>query len=160
MPLFDDVLQHHRCVSKNHNLFKMKKSQLFLLLLFMTPFFIGCSSDDDNTSNNQENVSEFRGTWTGSFNGDDMGTWEVTIDEVGTISGSFSSASVGIPVPLEGQVQENGDFLATSGSTQVGSTFTGDLTVNGEQASAEGTWSFSANGQNSMGDWSGTRTSL
>lgn len=138
----------------------MKTTKQTLFLCLSAILLISCKSDDDSTTNDQENVSEFKGTWAGSFSGDDSGTWEVIINDSGTINGSFISNSVGTPIPLEGQVQENGDFLASSGSTQVGSTFMGELIVGEEQATAGGTWSFSNNGQDFSGDWIGTRTQL
>ena len=47
----------------------MKK--LFLILTVITLTFYSCTNDDDDDSM----VSPFAGTWSGTFDGDDSGTW-------------------------------------------------------------------------------------
>ncbi|MCC5938911.1 MAG: hypothetical protein JJU34_16660 [Lunatimonas sp.] len=107
-----------------------------------------CINDDDP----EEGVEQFVGIWSGTYSGNvDNGTWQVTIIEDGTISGTATSTPMSETYGVTGTVSPDGDFQATAGSATTGTTFTGTLTTH----SVQGTWENTANGLN--GTWSGTK---
>ena len=76
----------------------------------------------------------FAGKYEGTFSGDDTGTWEITIDNQGFITGTSVSDGFG-PDPISGQIGSSGQasLSGTSGS----STFTGIFQTDGI---VSGTW--------------------
>ena len=81
--------------------------------------------------------SPFEGTWSGTFSGNDSGTWLVLIDSDGKVSGTAHSNSSN-DYAVEGIVTSNGELSATLGTTSSGGQFSGVLDDNGM---GSGTWS-------------------
>ncbi len=121
----------------------MKKGIYLLLILFGLSIY-SCSKDDDNSS-------ELAGNWSGTFTGDVVGTWTATISESGVVSGTTMVTSVSIVAVLNGNVNPDGKFTATAGTTSLGYNFNGQLSG----SSGSGTWENSAKTQS--GSWSGTK---
>ena len=121
----------------------MKK---LLLLTFVFILFTSCGGDDDNTTN-----SVFQGEWSGTFSGDDNGTWTASINSNGAVDGAAYSTTFSDNYSLEGSVSSSGQFQATFGTSSVGGVFTGLLNGN----SAIGTWVNTGAMMN--GSWSGSK---
>ena len=121
----------------------MKKSLLLSFVLFSI-LITSCSKDD-------EKANPFQGSWSGTYTGPDTGTWTANIDSKGVIAGSVDSDLLNFPVPLQGVVDDQGKFSSTVGTTQMGLTFTGQLT----STIGQGTWE-SSDGSSS-GTWTGTK---
>ncbi len=120
------------------------KSGIYLLLILFSLSIYSCSKDDDSSS-------ELTGNWIGTFTGDIVGTWTATISESGVVTGTTMVTSPPVGAVLNGNVNPDGKFTATAGSTSLGYNFTGQLTGN----SGGGTWKNSSGTQS--GDWSGTK---
>lgn len=129
----------------------MKSSNnTWLLFLFvgLSTLFItttSCSKDDDK---DDDSGNEFAGAWSGTYTGDDAGTFQVTINSQGSISGNGASSLTGESFTLSGSVDNSGDFSASIGSTSSGASFNGSISG----SSMSGTW------QNPIFDESGTFT--
>lgn len=79
----------------------------------------------------------YAGSYTGTFAGDDSGTWSATIDSDGVITGTFTGTSSGT---LSGSIDTSGSmFFSTSGNTSEGTVFSGTIDIS--TGSAAGTWS-------------------
>lgn len=91
----------------------------------------------------------FAGTWTGTFTGNDSGTWTVYINDKGTVSGGGTSVVANGPFIISGKINNTGNMVATFGTSSLDGTFNG--TMSGTQAT--GTW---FNG-NYLGTWTGTK---
>ena len=122
----------------------MKK--LFLITFIFTLF--ACSGGDDN--NNTTN-SEFQGEWSGTFSGDDNGTWTASINSKGDVSGTSYSTIFNDNYSLQGYVSSSGQFQATIGTTSGGAVFTGQFNGN----SGSGMWVNT--GAMMSGSWSGNK---
>ena len=72
----------------------------------------------------------------------------------GTITGSGNSLRSGQTFPLEGSVNDNGKFKATSGVAATGAEFTGTFSADGK---ASGTWKNLASATPLEGTWEGER---
>lgn len=118
------------------------------LLIVSCLVAVSCSKDEDSE------ISPFAGKWSGEYLGPDRGTWIVTIDEDGELSGTGSSTLRTLVFELSGSVSTDGSFLATIGSTTSGGEFTGTLTMDGK---ASGTWKNTATTPVLEGTWSGER---
>ena len=57
-----------------------------ILYLSLALLIFACSSGGDDDNNNTTN-SEFQGEWSGTFSGDDNGTWSAGINSNGDVSG-------------------------------------------------------------------------
>lgn len=91
----------------------------------------------------------YAGDWSGTFTGDDTGTFDVTINANGTITGSGYSNSYSETFSLSGSINSNGQFSA--GSTSTGASFTGTVSGN----SMSGNWNNTNTGDS--GTFSGTK---
>jgi para-nitrobenzyl esterase len=96
------------------------------------------------------------GRYSGTFSGDNSGTWEGAINTSGLLVGTATSSATGT-VSFSGSVNFDGsgstDF-ATSGGVSDGTVFSGTFNPTG---SGSGTWSgFGAD----TGTWSGTKTKI
>ncbi len=91
------------------------------------------------------------GNWSGTFIGDESGTWTATISESGVVTGTAEVTSLSIKSVLNGNVSSDGKFTATVGTTSLGYNFDGKLNGN----SGSGTWKNSSETQS--GSWSGTK---
>ena len=98
-----------------------------LLYLFLVLGLFNCSSEsaDDNINPNLE--SEFKGLWSGSFSGEDNGTWTLTVQNTGIVVGSFTSKDYNEIYSFSGSVDENGDILASIVLENVTGSFAGNL---------------------------------
>ena len=103
----------------------------------------GCSEDDDD----EGDVSQFAGTYRGTFTGDDSGSFTVVVDPGGDISGTGRSNTVGRFL-IDGTVESNGDV--EFGSTTTAATFSGHIAASGV---VSGTWENAGN----QGTFRGTR---
>ena len=101
----------------------MKK--LFYLFLVLGLFACSNESVDDNINPNLE--SEFKGLWSGSFSGEDNGTWTLTVQNTGIVVGSFTSKDHNEIHSFSGSVDENGDILASIVLENVTGSFAGNL---------------------------------
>jgi hypothetical protein len=103
----------------------MKK--LFYLFLVLGLFACSNESVDDNININPNLESEFKGLWSGSFSGEDNGTWTLTVQNTGIVVGSFTSKDHNEIHSFSGSVDENGDILASIVLENVTGSFTGNL---------------------------------
>ena len=123
----------------------MKK--LLLLTLAFTLF--ACSGGDDD--NNSTTNSVFQGEWSGTFSGDDNGTWTGTVDENGNIIGVAISTTFNDTYTASGTFSSDGNVSITVGSVDTGALFEGQATSN----TVIGTWVNSGAMMN--GIWSGSK---
>lgn len=98
--------------------------------------------------------SRLAGNYTGSYAGDDTGTWSVVINDAGGITGSGQSNAWG-SFSIAGTVASSGSADFTSGiaaGNQVAAVYAG--TFDADAGTAPGTWD---GGCCEHGIWSGTR---
>ncbi|TXD45985.1 hypothetical protein [Polaribacter sp. IC073] len=123
------------------------KKLIILPILIITLFINSCSSDDDNS-----NPLSFEGNWSGQYTGEgDNGTWSMTIDGNGNISGTTISNVFSDTFDVNGNVQANGNLSVTIGTANSGATFIGEM----EGTTASGTWNNSSLNYN--GKWTGNK---
>ena len=103
----------------------MKK--LFYLFLVLGLFACNIESVDDTININPNLESEFKGLWSGSFSGEDNGTWTLTVQNTGIVVGSFTSKDHNEIHSFSGSVDENGDILASIVLENVTGSFSGNL---------------------------------
>ena len=103
----------------------MKK--LFYLFLVLGLFACNIEPVDDTININPNLESEFKGLWSGSFSGEDNGTWTLTVQNTGIVVGSFTSKDHNEIHSFSGSVDENGDILASIVLENVTGSFTGNL---------------------------------
>jgi hypothetical protein len=80
-------------------------------------------------------IAQFAGTWSGSYAGDETGTWNCTITPSGTVSGVTHTPEG--DYTLSGTVTREGDMTATAGDVTTGATFEGQMKTGG---TVHGTW--------------------
>lgn len=95
-------------------------------------------------------VMKYAGSYAGTFDGDDTGTFNVSITNVGVITGSGNSAEVGI-FTVSGTVAAGGGLSMSTSGTAAGATFSG--TIDTATGTVSGTWS----GSGSSGTFSGQK---
>ena len=126
----------------------MMKKTLIAFVLSAGFWAVSCSSDDNNPAVNP--YEKFQGTWTGTFSGEDEGTWTANIDDTGKATGKIESNTMTFPFDLEGQISENGEInMEYTSGTSAGGTMTGTMT----ETSASGIWS----GFGLQGTWEGAK---
>ena len=104
---------------------------VFYLFLVLGLFACSSESTDDNINSNNSNLeSEFKGLWSGSFSGEDNGTWTLTVQNTGIVVGSFTSKDYNEIYSFSGSVNENGEILASIILENVVGSFTGNLNNN------------------------------
>ncbi len=118
-----------------------------ILFLFLCISFFSCE---------KEETIDYRvlaaGEWSGTFEGDDMGTWTMSIKSDGTLTGGLLSTNVpGITFLGTGNVRSDGSISADIQVSTSTSVMTG--TVDGNEMT--GTWSNSSSGIS--GTWKGTK---
>ena len=122
----------------------MKKLFFSVSFIFLL-FAFSCKKD--------EPFEKYEGSWSGSYTGDDKGSWSVRIDDDGNVTGSATSESLPIfPINLLGTITEDGVYNAqaiTIFNEQV--IFQGQLSNN----SAAGSWRNDS--ANFSGSWSGLK---
>jgi hypothetical protein len=110
----------------------------------------------NTAQNNLQNtlLALLSGNWSGTYSGGDSGTWSVTIDTAGTITGTGNSSVYG-GFSIAGSVTSNGNANFTAGSAsgpQVGAAYSGSFD------SGAGTGSGDWTSPNCCsGTWSGTK---
>ena len=98
------------------------------LFLFVILGLFSCNSESiDDNDDNSSGVSEFKGLWSGSFSGEDNGTWTLTVQNTGIVVGSFTSKDHNEIHSFSGSVDENGDILASIVLENVTGSFAGNL---------------------------------
>lgn len=95
-------------------------------------------------------LAAFAGDYSGTFGGDDSGSYQVTAADDGTISGTGSD-SAGGEFGITGVMASNGSATFTQGGTTSGATYTGTVEFNG---SLSGTW---MGVNNTSGTFSGSK---
>ncbi len=138
--------------------FVMKNWSTLVLVVFVcvsVTMFSGCGGGGSSNPSTPgiTSVSQYQGRYSGTFSGDDRGTWNITITANGDISGPATSTLYGNTVTCSGSVKESGqaDF---SGSGNSGVVFQGDIDSSGN---IQGTW-FSSY-YNMRGTFRGSRVS-
>ncbi len=101
----------------------MKKQ---LILSFIISFILSCSNEQiDYPYIISDNYS---GLWSGSFEGDDNGTWTLSIDDSKSLTGTFTSKLDNIIYNLEGAINDLGQIQANLIKDSVVGSFYGNLT--------------------------------
>ncbi|SEH32664.1 hypothetical protein [Chryseobacterium culicis] len=122
----------------------MKK---LFLLLFTAFLFIGCSSDDDT-------IYDYVGTWSGSYEGNDKGVWNLVVDESGKVVGTMHSDVNNENYNISGNLSETGDLNATVGLPSKGE-FKG--TLSSVDKKGNGNWVNSLPTPAKSGTWKGEK---
>lgn len=100
-------------------------------------------------------VAAYAGDYSGTFSGAESGTWAVSIDAEGGISGTGSSTTFGA-FTVSGTVDGSGDvdFSAASGGVAGAALFSG--TINAQTGAVSGTWRYGGSSGND-GTFTGQR---
>lgn len=106
----------------------MKK---FILLILMSLFFTSCKTGENIASNLSATGYLNAGHYIGTYSGDDSGTWDMTIDSEGQITGSSISDSQETS-SISGSLNENTANIKLSNGT------TFSISINSNKIS--GTW--------------------
>lgn len=127
------------------------KTKLFLLLTAITLTFQACSSDDEDNDPIAE-ISPYAGTWSGTYDGDDDGTWTIEFSAKGLfVSGSSYSIAVDLTALItSAKVTADGHMNATLDN---GTAIDAQVT---EEDSIDGTW-VNASAGNIKGTMTGSR---
>jgi hypothetical protein len=80
------------------------------------------------------------GTYSGTYTGADAGTWTVTIDSLGNISGSGFSTTTQVPFEAIGFIGPNGDMSVSATGEAGGATYEGIIDI--AAGITSGTWRF------------------
>ena len=105
---------------------------LLLLFVLFTLVFQSCNNDDDDEIGDAI-VSPFAGTWSGTYAGDDSGTWSMEVSDSGDFikGSSFSNNAQQSQVTISATFNADGSSTSESengtiGTSQLtGSTLTG-----------------------------------
>ncbi|MFT4541406.1 MAG: hypothetical protein ACI835_003867 [Planctomycetota bacterium] len=96
-------------------------------------------------------LGAFAGSYSGTFNGDDSGTFALGIDASGVITGTGDSNDEG-SFAISGTADASGATDLLGGSVSTGATFGGEVHLDG---TISGTWENAFFGDN--GNWSGSK---
>ena len=130
--------------STEFDLYKTMKKLFFLLL---TAFlFIGCSSDEDT-------IYDYIGTWSGTYEGSDKGTWNIVVASDGKVTGTMHSDVNTENYKISGNLSESGDLNAVVGLPSDGE-FKGSLT---RDKKGSGNWTNSVPTPDRSGSWTGEK---
>lgn len=136
----------------------MKKQIKLLATLTLLLFMVtSCSKEDDPVVTTPDPTPQptehaYKGDWSGTFEGDDNGTWEMTVDKDGKFTGNAFSNNGQSSLPMTGSIDDKGVFTAEIDVNGVILDFTGQG-VDGKTAS--GTWHNPD--ANISGTWSGAK---
>lgn len=122
----------------------MKKLFLLLLTAFL---FIGCSSDDNET------VYDYVGTWSGTYEGGDKGVWNFVVDKRGKVSGTMHSEVSNDNYNISGNLSNSGDLVGTVALPSKGE-FKGKLDLDKK---GNGSWSNTLPTPAQYGTWKGEK---
>ena len=81
-------------------------------------------------------LEAFVGTYSGTFSGDDSGTWTAVVDSTGNVTGSGASSAIGNFL-ISGNVTRSGAIFFTAGTVTAGANFSGTISLSGE---VSGNW--------------------
>ena len=94
------------------------------------------------------------GEYSGTYSGDDYGTWSITADSEGNISGTARSTIYQETYSVFGTTASSGSMTLVIGGVSTGATFQGNIDFSGN---VQGTWVNSYSGES--GTFSGSRDS-
>ena len=97
-----------------------------LILLFLVSFVFSCSNEQIDYAYTLSNSHS--GLWSGSFDGDDSGTWTLSIDDSKNLSGTFTSKADNIIYNLEGSINNLSQIQANIIQDSIIGNFYGNLT--------------------------------
>ena len=86
-------------------------------------------------SSSNTGIAQFVGYWSGTYSGDERGTWSCTVDTSGVVSGTTFAPDG--DYDLVGTVTTEGSMTATAGNVATGASFDGQMTPAG---TVDGTW--------------------
>lgn len=116
------------------------------LLFVMAVLLLSCKKDENTSQSN-----DFVGIWAGTYTGvQDSGTWEFNVSSDGQTSGVINSSGFSQTFTATGAVDLNGSITMTIGSTAIGGTFSGTLK---SDKTASGVW----NTGSMSGTWEGSK---
>jgi len=131
------------------NLNNMKKILILSTITLLAFAIISCSKDD--TEVEEELVFEYLGVWSGTYSGDDEGTWELDVNDSGKFIGTMSSDVLLVNSEFDGTVDDSG---------RVNAVITNDLgsgSMQGQMKDGQVTGSWNINIQNLGGVLQGSR---
>lgn len=108
------------------------KTVFINIILLLTFISFGCTKDSEYKS---ISADRFAGEWTGTYFGDEAGSWTCNVDSAGIVNGT-TNGPYGSFV-LIGKVTGSGSFTATAGDVTNGASFKGNMKSNGM---VDGTW--------------------
>lgn len=136
----------------NKKIFSMKTTKFLTLLVFTLAFLtFNCGGSDDDTPEEEVSLEIIAGSWSGTFEGDDSGTYTVVVNANGTVTGTAFSDDLQQNLALNGTIDNAGNFDAVAGSAANGATFTGKFRA----TTSSGTWNNPT--FNESGTWQGTK---
>ena len=99
---------------------------------------VGCKQNSDDKSSKTEIPSEYVASYAGTFTGDLSGTWEMTADKFGQISGKFNDGTTDYPASgtLGSDGKLSGEMTVAAYGVKIA--FTG--TINKSTGKVDGTW--------------------
>lgn len=121
----------------------MRKIQLLAVLMSLSVLF-GCSKEENK-------FQDYTGSWSGTYAGDDTGTWEASIDESGKVTGSFTSDNADTSFTGSGVIDESGRISTTIPVDTGAVMFEGNLS----SSAGNGTWENSYH--QVEGTWEGSK---
>lgn len=132
----------------------LMKLLVILPLMLLTITVISCK-DEEEYMELTTPFGKFKGAWEGTFAGGDSGTWEITVNDNGGITGSVKSNT--LPETnflLSGKVSIEGDVTINYifAERKIGS-FVGKMT----ESSVSGNWNSSTAAGDWVGTWSGAK---
>ena len=131
------------------NLNNMKKILILSTITLLAFAIISCSKDD--TEVEEELVFEYLGVWSGTYSGDDEGTWELDVNDSGKFIGTMSSDVLPVNSEFDGTVDDSG---------RVNAVITNDLgsgSMQGQMKDGQVTGSWNINIQNLGGVLQGSK---
>ncbi|MDB5193351.1 MAG: hypothetical protein JWQ96_2914 [Segetibacter sp.] len=117
-----------------------------LLVLLFSLSMLSCKK-------NETPQDQYAGNWKGNYTGTgDNGSWNITIDGEGKITGTFTSVVSNQTIATTGSKDIYGNLSFGTASSAV--LFTGKFTSNTE---AKGTWTNTITSTTRTGSWSGNK---
>ncbi len=87
---------------------------------------------------NQANVATFAGVYTGTYSGDDQGTFSVAVGPTGIVTGDSKSTTYGYTLTILGQLVFGGNFSMKASGNAGSATYNG--TIDPATGSLSGSW--------------------
>lgn len=117
----------------------MKTIKLFAVLAVAVFTISSCSKDETEPTPTPTNTdSPYMGNWEGTFDGGDDGTWAMTVDKAGALTGTFYSNNSMETYSYTGNVDSKGAITADISVNGVTLDFSGQASADAKTAS--GTW--------------------